>query len=299
MADRRVADARLAALEASVGAEVEAIRARLDDGRLHFQHGPIDLIIDADGDAAAVAQAHAAAWARFRGVLAELVGELGVLRRPLTAAAAAEGPIARRMIAACLPFALPPDGLFITPMAAVAGAVAEEIAGHYAGPGISRAYVNNGGDIALVLGAGQRYDIGVAGDPLRARLEGAFTLTGESAVRGIATSGWRGRSFSLGIADRVTVLGRTAAAADAAATVVANAVNAEHPGVRRAPACTLRDDTDLGERLVTVAVDPLPEGVVEDALERGAASAQGLCRRGLIIGAWMNLQGRSRAVGEP
>ena len=278
---------------------MEATRARLDDGRLHFQHGPIDLIIDADGHAEAVAQAHAAAWQRFRGVLAELVEELGVLRRPLTSASSARGPIAQRMIAACRPFAEPPDALFVTPMAAVAGAVAEEIAAHYRCAQIDRAYVNNGGDIALVLAPGGRYDIGVAGGVPSARLEGSLTLMGSSAVRGVATSGWRGRSFSLGIADSVTVLAHTAAAADAAATMVGNAVNADHPGVHRAPACTLRDDSDLGERLVTVAVDALPRAVAESALDRGEAFARALCRRGLIIGAWMRLQGLGRTVGSP
>ena len=51
-------------------------------------------------------------------------------------------------------------------------------------------------------------------------------------MRGIATSGWRGRSFSLGIADAVTVLAATAAEADAAATVIANAVDLPgHPAI--------------------------------------------------------------------
>jgi uncharacterized protein len=65
-------------------------------------------------------------------------------------------------------------------------------------------------------------------------------------VRGIATSGWRGRSFSRGIADSVTVLAKTAAMADAAATVIANAVNVVHPGIVRRPACDIRDDSDWG-----------------------------------------------------
>jgi ApbE superfamily uncharacterized protein (UPF0280 family) len=275
-----------------------ATRALLADGRLHFQHGPIDLIIDADGDAAALAAAHAAAWERFGEVLRELVSELGVLRRPVGPATFAAGPVARCMIDACRPFALHPFELFITPMAAVAGAVAEEIAAHYHRPGIGRAYVNNGGDIALVLTPGSRYDIGVVSDPLRGSLDGAISVSAESGIRGIATSGWHGRSFSLGIADSVTVLARTAAQADAAATLVANAVNAEHPAVRRAPACSIKDDTDLGERLVTIAVDTLPGAVVDAALARGRAFAQELCAGGLIIAAWLTLQGRGRAVGQ-
>jgi ApbE superfamily uncharacterized protein (UPF0280 family) len=89
-------------------------------------------------------------------------------------------------------------------------------------------------------------------------------------VRGIATSGWRGRSQSLGIADAVTVLARTAAAADAAATLVANAVDIEHPSIRRLPARDVKHDSDLGERLVTVAVEPLPATAIARALSSAA-----------------------------
>ena len=66
-------------------------------------------------------------------------------------------------------------------------------------------------------------------------------------ARGIATSGRHGRSFSLGIADAVTVLARTASQADAAATVIANAVDLPgHPAIVRCPAQDLQPDSDLG-----------------------------------------------------
>ena len=58
-----------------------ATRARLPGGRLHFQHGPIDIVIGADGDPRAVEAAHDAAWRRFATILDELVGELPALRR--------------------------------------------------------------------------------------------------------------------------------------------------------------------------------------------------------------------------
>ena len=51
----------------------------------HFQHGPIDLVIVADGDAQALADAFEAAWRRFESVLCELVGELPALRRAVGA----------------------------------------------------------------------------------------------------------------------------------------------------------------------------------------------------------------------
>src|SRR5206468_3910445 len=131
--------------------------------------------------------------------------------------------VARRMTAAVMPYA---SEYFITPMAAVAGAVAEEIlAVMTAAARLARAYVNDGGDIALHLGEGEKFVVGMVQRPESPSLFGTLTLDSRMPVRGIATSGWRGRSFSLGIADSVTVLADRAAAADAAATIIANAVD--------------------------------------------------------------------------
>ena len=277
-----------------------AVCARLADGRWHFQHGPIDLIIGADGAAAAVDGALAQAWSRFQGVLTELVEELRLLRSPVQDALGVSGPVARRMVEACWPH----RGQFITPMAAVAGAVADELIGWLrADPRILRAYVNNGGDIALHLAAGQRYKIGLYADLGRIKrreahsLDGDFEIASEMPIRGVATSGWRGRSFSLGIADSVTVLAHTAAEADAAATMLANSVNVEDPAILRRPACELKDDTDLGERMVTVGVGLLSADKVRRALEAGAARARNMVERGLIHAAALWLQGTARAVG--
>ncbi|MGH8779829.1 UPF0280 family protein [Paraburkholderia sp.] len=281
-----------------------ATRVRLADGRWHLQHGPIDIIAGADGDAHAVSAAHDACWQRFAGVLAELVGELPLLRRPLCADATAldnpcSGPIARRMWAACHPH----RAHYITPMAAVAGSVADELIAAFARPGVARAFVNNGGDIALHLTDGQHYRVGVFAD-LAAfdgntthALDAHLTLDASMPVRGIATSGWRGRSFSLGIADSATVLARTAADADAAATIVANAVDLDHAGIVRRPASSLNDDSDLGELPVTVDVPLLPPPLIDFALERGARVAQRLCDDGTIAGAALFLQRRARATG--
>jgi uncharacterized protein len=290
-----------------------AQRTRYDDGRWHLQHGPIDLIIDADGDPAAVRAAHETCWARFAGVLDELVGELRWLRAPIPPNAQpgdcpCEGTIARRMWLACHAH----RARFITPMAAVAGSVADELIAAYAREGVTRAYVNNGGDIAFYLTpqrtAEAHYTVGVFADLARfdvahpqgseaAPLDARLTLDAQQPARGIATSGWRGRSFSLGIADSVTVLARDAASADAAATIVANAVDLDHPGIVRRPASSLKDDSDLGERLVTVDVPPLPSPLVDFALARGAAEAQRLCDAGIIEGAALFLQQRARVVG--
>jgi ApbE superfamily uncharacterized protein (UPF0280 family) len=266
-----------------------------DGRRLHLQQGPIDLIIEADGAPAAVDSAYRRAEAAFPEVLPSLVADLSLLRQPLGGALPPfRSPIARAMAAACWPYR---QG-FITPMAAVAGAVADHmLAALIEGGGLSRAYVNNGGDIALHLTPGAAFTAGVAADPRRGDLFGRLTIDAAQPARGLATSGWRGRSFSLGIADAVTILAASAAEADAAASIVANAVNADHPAIRRAPACSEQPDSDLGDRLVTLAVGALPPSVAASALDQGAAMAARLLEAGRIYGAVLILGADLRVIG--
>ena len=267
--------------------------------RLHLQDGPIDLIVEAFGAPGAVHAAYRAAAARFATVLDELCAELALLRRPAAPGGTALcGTVARRMYDAVAPFAA--EG-FITPMAAVAGSVAEEVLGAMTGAAaLTRAYVNNGGDIALHLGPGARFGIGMIDRPDRPSLFGRTAIASGDPVRGIATSGRYGRSFSLGIADAVTVLAPTAAAADAAATVIANAVDLPgHPAIRRVPAIELQPDSDLGDRLVTRQVEHLMPEEAEAALAAGLARAEAIRARGLIASAALHLQGRTAVLDEP
>jgi ApbE superfamily uncharacterized protein (UPF0280 family) len=265
--------------------------------RLHLQDGPIDLIIEASGASREVHAAYDAATRRFVTVLDELCGELEYLRRACVPEVEWPcGAVARRMTAAVLPYAAQ---YFITPMAAVAGAVADEVlAAMTSASQLSRAYINNGGDIAVHLSGDEKFVVGMVERPDRPSLFGTTTLKSEDPVRGIATSGWRGRSFSLGIADAVTVLADRSAAADAAATIIANAVDLPgHPSVFRIPACELAPDSDLAERLVTQAVGELTGREVDDALSAGVQTAELLLRLGLIRAAALNLQGETRVVG--
>lgn len=291
-------------MAAGVGSEGEKtlkqraqIRLLRDGRRLHLHDGPIDLIVEAFGAPCEVAAAYEAASGRFVTVLDELCGELRYLRMACSAEAKwPRGAVARRMMAAVMPYAAE---YFITPMAAVAGAVAEEIlATMVTSAELSRAYVNDGGDIALHLRAGEKFVVGMVEQPDRPSLLGTTTVRCEDAVRGIATSGWRGRSFSLGIADAVTVLADRAAAADAAATIIANAVDLPgHPAIVRIPACELAPESDLGERRVTQAVGALTPDEVNEALLAGAHAAERMVRMGLIRSAALSLLGETRVVG--
>jgi uncharacterized protein len=272
--------------------------AWLADGkRLHLQDGPIDLIVEATGSETSVRTAYRAAAERFSGLLDQLCEELAELRQPADPARCAlRGIVARRMHDAVAPFA---TEHFITPMAAVAGAVAEEVLGAMlsAAP-LDRAYVNNGGDIALHLADGQQFSVGLMDRPDGSGVMRTLVVDAGDAARGIATSGRHGRSFSLGIADAVTVLARTAAAADAAATIIANAVDLPgHPAIIRLPAHELQPDSDLGARLVTRDVGELSECEIESALEAGAACGRQLLLAGLIEGATLRLMGKTMVVG--
>ncbi|MGX9142548.1 UPF0280 family protein [Mesorhizobium sp. 128a] len=268
----------------------------LQDGkRLHLNHGPIDLIVEAFGEEDECRAAYDQAVARFQTILIELVEELPELRLPafFLAPRSFAGPTGRRMEAAVMPLA----ECFITPMAAVAGSVADEmLAALLADRKLDRAYVNNGGDSALHIGKGQLMSLAIAGTGNG--MADRITIRSADGVRGVATSGWRGRSFSLGIADAVTVLARSGAEADAAATLIANAVDLPgNPAIKRIPAQDLAPDSDLGARLVTQAVGTLALGDVERALDNGLAVAEDFRRRGLIAASALFLGGETRISG--
>jgi uncharacterized protein len=299
------------------------IAALLTDGRLHLQDGPIDLLCRAWGDAAEVRAAYGQAVEAFPAVLPALCRDLAFLRTALKPSPCGRGlgegasagttltpalsrrereSVAGSMVTACLPYA----GGLITPMAAVAGAVADHVlAAMTHGRRLARAFVNNGGDIAFHLAPGHGLRCGLVTELAAPALDGLFSLTSAQLARGIATSGRAckgkgGRSFSFGIADAVTILARTAAEADAAATMVANAVDLPgHPAVERRPASEIDPDSDLGSRLITWDLGPLTRNEVAAALDAGRRVADGLFHDGLILGAVLALRGQIATLLQP
>ena len=263
--------------------------AMLPDGRrLHLHHGPIDLIIEAWGRNKQAA--YEQATARFKNLLQELVDELPVLRSPMEPDRIFKGPIARRMQDAISPY----QEVFVTPMAAVAGAVADEVLTVMKeGNALDKAYVNNGGDSAFHVSGSQKIEATIA-----ASTAGKIVIDSGDPFRGVATSGWSGRSHSLGIADNVSVVAKNAAAADVAATLIANAVDIPgHKAIDRATAISLAPDSDLGEKLVTTDVGELSPLEIDGALINGAEFADDLRRQDLIGGALLVLKDQVRHVG--
>lgn len=265
--------------------------------RLHAQHGPIDLIIQAEGSDTERRMAFEQAVNFFDSVLVDLVAELGQLRLPAvdTESASFRGVVARHMQRSVIAY----KSEFVTPMAAVAGAVADcTLAALCNNRKLDRAFLNNGGDIALHLPADSSYTMGICDSTLTARYDASVQIDHTSSIRGVATSGWHGRSHSLGIADAVTVLAANAADADTAATLIANRVDL--PGsikVRREAANEITPQSDLGNRAVTVAVHPLTQIEKQQALSTGGSYAQELVTQGLIQSAYLSLQGQRMVVG--
>ena len=111
------------------------------------------------------------------------------------------------------------------PMAAVAGAIAEQV-GLVLLEESSEVVVENGGDCFLKVKTPLQISIFAGQSQLSQRL--ALQIKPEKTPLGVCTSsGTVGHSFSLGRADAVTVLASSAAMADAAATMICNQVQSE------------------------------------------------------------------------
>jgi len=273
--------------------------ALLDAERLHLQHGPIDLIVSIDAEPAARRQLWHRAGQRFQTILTELVDELSLLRTPVLELGPnpVSGDVARLMVNSVAALA---SYSFVTPMAAVAGAVAQTMLTDLLEESVEirRASVNNGGDIALFLNRGECLTIACVSNPISGAVAATLRIEPRHGIAGIATSGWRGRSHSLGIADAVTVLAADAASADVAATLIANAVNIDSPAVRRCAATELNPDSDLGQQLVTIDVAQLSGPEIDRALQSGFELASAMLESGDIIAAMLCLQGGVASVGQ-
>ena len=272
-----------------------------EDHRLHLQEGPINLILDVDAFKDIRKHLFISAKKRLSTVLRELVLELDLLKLPWKI----QSPVPKGKIAQRMFYAVSDLDVFVTPMAAVAGAVADEILdamrktvekSDYYLDNVKRMYVNNGGDLSFWLKSGSSFSIGIIDNIETPELNTKVSLHHESPVRGIATSGWRGRSQSLGIADAVTVLAKSAVEADVAATLIANDVNIEYPGIEKRPASELKDDSDLGSMPVTVDVPSLPDFMVSEALNKGAKTARKFINMGIIETAYLSLQKQTLVV---
>jgi ApbE superfamily uncharacterized protein (UPF0280 family) len=249
--------------------------------------GPMTLTVSAwlDGEARPVMAAEAARSAlSCLEILADFQQFLKAAARPLPAPRKLP-PVVRRAHDAVRAVSSE-----LTPLAAVAGAVADEVAGTAASLGSDRAIVNNGGDIALHLGPGTSALVGIKTMD-GGKLAGRLTVGAETGIGGVASSGWDGRSLSPGVADLVTVWAESASLADAAATFLAGSARTDAGESLRVPATDIDPLSDLGARPVTRSVGNLTRAQKAGALARAAAAAERMLSAGIIRGCAVWLQG--------
>jgi ApbE superfamily uncharacterized protein (UPF0280 family) len=196
-------------------------------------------------------------------------------------------PLALKMISSVL--AIGDEDL--TPMAAVAGTIADEVADFLFERGMTKVVVDNGGDVAIRADREDPVTVGIRPDVNDRAVSYVIGLDPDLRSHGVATSGLGGRSLTRGIASAATVVARTASLADAAATAVANASFLEDEQVLRRPAEEIDPYTDIAGLDITVKVGPLSEEMKSRAVSQSIRRAEDLVQRGVILGAFVAVQG--------
>jgi ApbE superfamily uncharacterized protein (UPF0280 family) len=172
----------------------------------------------------------------------------------------------------------------LTPMAAVAGTLADGVADWLVERGMTRVIVDNGGDLAIRLAPGETVSVGVRTDIHRPEVTHILELDDRSSSWGVTTSGLGGRSFTRGIASAVTAVAHRANYADAAATAIANACWVPDPAIRQVPARLLDPDSDIPQLPVTVGVGALSPGAFARAVARAVDKSDALTHCGVVLG---------------
>ena len=183
---------------------------------------------------------------------------------------------------------------FITPMASVAGSISEllllKVLEKFK---VNKMYINNGGDISLYIAKNEKFNFSVGG-------ETSFVVeyADTDGLGGIATSGWKGRSFSMGIADSVTVIAEKASIADAAATIICNHIDLKNSKkIKKTIANNLYEDTDLNNKLITVSVENLTETEIRQAISMGKIISEYYISKNFIKAVIINLQNNILILG--
>jgi uncharacterized protein len=265
----------------------------LGDDTVLVECGPMRIFIDGSRAGTRRPDLGTEAARHAIGFLGEIAEDMHLLKQP--AVAAPPGSLGRLARVMWEVTSLVGDA-DLTPMAAVAGTIADATADFLWNVGLTRVIVNNGGDLALRLGTRETVTVGIREDVTRQTISSRVVITAGSHIGGVCTSGLGGRSFTRGVASAAIVLAARSAIADAAATAVANATYVPSLAVEQRHADTMDPQTDLRGLLVTTSIGKLTDAEIEMALSQGTARAETLVNRGLIAGACICVQGRKRST---
>ena len=259
------------------------------DGKLFLEYGPTNLEIKVTNENyIEIYQYVIANFKKKFESLAEELDKLKINTSPKKKFVSDVGKIMQKSTEKFLP-------KFITPMAAVAGSISESLLNDLmANFTLDKIYINNGGDVAIYSNKYKNFTFNVAGQD-----QVKICLGKISGTYGVATSGWKGRSFSMGIADSVTVIAKSASLADAAATLIANDINIKkHPNINKEKAEKIYEQTDLKNKLVTTSVGYLTTFEIKKALLKGKITADNFISKNIILSALLNLKNNYLYLGK-
>jgi len=268
--------------------EANAI-TELEAGRVFLDHGPISMVISASRQGAPLAEQCISACEVAVACLFELEPELQKLKRSWTRM----DPMSLNGIGLKMWQAVSVTAdSELTPMAAVAGAVSDRVADWLVAQGATKVIVNNGGDVAIRLMAGETTTVGISPNLVDAGFSKVVRLTSADNIGGIATSGLGGRSFTCGVMESVTVLAKSCAVADAFATSLANSSYIDSPAVRRVLARSIDPDTDIPDLMVTEMVGRLTPLEIDQSITQVKEKIWPAIRTELISACLVSVQGR-------
>lgn len=253
------------------------------------EHGPLRLVIQAfSGEKPEIKFATEAAYYSFD-CLARVAGEMPLLRQrhPLLLVTA-QDEIANTMIESVRRI----GDEDLTPMAAVAGTIADFVADYLFRDTVTRVIVDNGGDIAIRLQPGEVVRVGFRPVISSQEISHLIRIDARNLSWGVNTSGLGGRSLTRGIASGVTAFAETSSLADAAATAIANSCFSDDDNILQVPANTLDPNTDLGHTLVTLSAVGISAKTEGKSLENGLKKAEQLMKKGAIRGAVIAVGGK-------
>lgn len=267
----------------------------LPDGRIFVDYGPTSMVITARRQGVPAVDLAKAVFPLIQDALGEIAKALPVLRQyPREGDFSQLEGLPRVMAEA----ALATGEETLTPMAAVAGTVADAVADWLFAHGADLVAVNNGGDVALRLGPGQQMRMGILPD-LEGAISQVITLRAEDGIGGVCTSGLGGRSLTRGIANSVTVFSHRCALADACATHIANCSYIDSPRVHTCLAGELEPESDIAALRIVQQVETLEEREIQQGLEQVRREALRQLTRGNLISVAADIQGMRLWVPEP
>lgn len=267
----------------------------LAPGKVFMDYGPVSMVIAAWQNGKPLTNECFQAANIATGCLAEISAQLSKLKQPWRCCSSHElSPTCRTMWEAVSLT----GSTELTPMAAVAGTIADKTADWLFSQGATKVFVNNGGDIAMRLGPGEHVKVGIVPDLKTNQYSCRVNVTSNDRVGGIATSGLGGRSFTRGIADAVTVLAESCAVADAFATQLANSSWIESQAITQVKAATIDPDSDIADLDVTVQVGILTSTEIQRSLAKIEAYAKNAIAERKIQAFAAHLQGIKLAVPE-